>query len=201
MATDIKSKITGAWMLQKEFQSPWKTVIAPLFFDFDKKAENVMIRGYSDKSVSKYSCHFNDVNLKIGNYINFYIIELSNEKLILKISENEYKYYRLKEKSQVLNEKELQKVLVNSKWMMDGNILEFTSEPVSINNSFKMIEYQDSKKFFGSYSFDMFKNNLFLLLLIDGKPMELVFKIIEEKGSILELQTAEGNILDLTKQI
>jgi hypothetical protein len=201
MVNDIKSKLNGDWMLQKQFQSPWRTILVPLFLDFDGKSGNVLTRSYSDTSISKYSYHFEDGLLKIGGKIISEIIELTDKQLILKIGEDEYRYYKLTANPLVLSSIRLRKELVSSKWLMDGSIVEFTNEQIADNNSFKMIEYRGHNRFFGTYTFDTFKNNLFLILLIDGKPMEMIFKIIGVKDSTLELQMPSGIILNLVKQI
>lgn len=200
MINEINNKIKGSWMLQKEFRSPWKTVIVPLFLNFDD-TNHVVSRGYGDGSVSRLTYSLNDEKLKIGDKINCEIVAITLKKMVLKIDDEEYNYYRLLEESLDPDPKKLKAQLIKSKWLIDDNSYEFTNDPIlNNNNSFEVIKYRDGKTYFGTYFIDTFKNNLLLVMLIDGKPLEKVFKVIEGQNSELKLETASGETLKLIKQ-
>lgn len=200
MANEIKGRIIGAWMLQQEFRSPWKKVIIPLFLSFDD-TNNLVSRGYGDNSVSRLNYSLSDKNLKLGDKINSEIEAITQKKLVLKINYEEYNYYRLFEKPTQPDPNKLRMQLIKNKWSIGDNTYEFTNDPMlNNNNSFELIECRDGKKYFGSYFIDTFKNNLLLVLLVDGKYMEIVFKVVDNQGSVLKLETASGKISELVQE-
>ncbi|PTS92966.1 hypothetical protein DBR11_26020, partial [Pedobacter sp. HMWF019] len=150
-------------------------------------------------SRSEYPFHLDGDKLRIGSKMIGSITSISDHRLTLKFGDTDYNYYRLKQHSLPFNEVQLRKNLIKNKWILNESSLEFTNDSGNIENSFKVIEYQAQKKFFGVYLTDSFHSNLFLTLIIDGKPMEFHFRVANIKDSEIELETAEGKKLEMHK--
>lgn len=197
----MENLINGTWVLEKEIKSPWKNVLIPVFLDFDEKTGMVELKGYGEltKSNTEFSIYLK--KMKIGCKMEFEIQSLTNEKLIIKYANSEYNYFKLKKSKSLIDFTKLKYTLCSEQWTVGNSILEFKDdvEELSGVKKHEMIEYKENKKFFGTYCFDSFKNNYFIILLIDGRPNEMMLKVEDFENSAVHLKTSSGIELNLTK--
>lgn len=191
-----KNQFKGTWMLQREFQSPWNSIIVPIFMDFDSYSSQVFTCGYDEKEGAVYKYNLIKDSLKIGDYLVFNSVKIYDDQMIVSVDDIKLTYRSLTTEPNDINATSLVKVLANHKWNLGDGNFEFKGNlsPINIPNSFDVIEYKNGKPFFGVYSIIAFKKHLFLLLLIDGNHFETVYRVKTLNTSQIELE-------DLKKQL
>jgi hypothetical protein len=192
---EIKNTIKGTWVLRKsEAYSPWHVKIVPIFLDFYPDSAKVIVRGYGKVSEEQDTYVVEDNFLRIGDSTRFEIKSVTKFILTLNIAGTEYSYFSLRTDNKVPDLAKLFKILtIKKKWELNGNLLEFTSEEskLTAERSYKAIEHRSGQQFFGTFFLDVYKSNVFLILLVDGRYKEDFFQVLDFGPGRVELKKVD----------
>jgi hypothetical protein len=187
---DKVNLIKRTWVLKKEeTHSPWRTKIVPIFLSFQDSSKAI-VRGYGSTSEVVYSYLLQNNTLRIGEKMNFQIESITDLILVLNIGGDNYTYFSLPSSNYSVNPVELLKIIAGKgRWRLKGNLIDFTLEEINLTTekTYKAIEYRNGQKFFGTYFLDEYMGNVFLILLIDGKHREEMFRVLSFTPQTVQL--------------
>jgi hypothetical protein len=189
--SDNNSMLNKVWLLKKrESYSPWNLKIVPVIIDFTNNDSTVILRGYGKSSEREYLYTVENNILIIDEKRRFQINSISKNFLELIIGGDSYEYFELNGKDEKSTLKKIKQILsVKNKWNLDGQILEFSSEATNLveEETYKVMEYVNGQKYFGTYFLDYYKGNIFMILIIDGKPNEIIYKVFNYSTTSIEV--------------
>lgn len=198
------SFLKKTWVLRKQdVYSPWNVRIVPVFFDFD--STKITIRGYGVDSEEVHSYRIEDDIIDVDDGTKFRVKSISESVLVLDIDGSDYTYFSLEiAHGKAIDVDMISKLLVsNGQWRFRSTFVEFTADilDLGVREMFKMVQYRGGEKFFGTYFVDLYKGNIFLVLLIDGTYKEEMFRVVDFTSDRIRLAEIDhADLVDMTFQ-